>query len=133
MRHGVVALAAIVLGLTTACQGGDELAQTVAELQAVKQAVVRATGHSDVQVRLAGAGGLSVSLINSPLMALPAEKRNSKALDIARVAFDSHPRRASLQSVKVAFLVRKWFLFVFGEVSSEHTFTADDLAAPPRT
>ena len=86
-----------------------------------------------MQVRLAGASGLSVSLINSALMALPAEKRNAKALDIARVAFDSHPRRASVQSVKVAFLVRKWFLFVFGEVSSAYTFPAADLVTPPKT
>jgi hypothetical protein len=133
MRHWIGGVVVIAFGLTTACQGGEALVQTVAELQAVKQAVVRATGHSDVQVKLAGAGGLSVSLINSPLMALPAEKRNSKALDIARVAFDSHPRRASLQSVKVAFLVRKWFLFVFGEVSSAYTFPASDLVTPPKT
>lgn len=133
MRHSIGVAVVMALVLAIACQGGDELAQTVAELQAVKQAVVRATGHSDVQVRLAGAGGLSVSLINSPLMALPAEKRNSKALDIARVAFDSHPRRASVQSVKVAFLVRKWFLFIFADVSSTYTFQAADLAPPPKT
>ena len=79
MRHWIRGVVLIAFGLTTACQGGDALVQTIAELQAVKQAVVRATGHSDVQVKLAGAGGLSVSLINSPLMALPAEKRNAKA------------------------------------------------------
>ena len=133
MRYGLGGAAVIAFGLATACQGGDELVQTVAELQAVKQAVVRATGHSDVQVKLADASGLSVSLINSALMALPAEKRNAKALDIARVAFDSHPRRASVQSVKVAFLVRKWFLFIFADVSSTYTFQAADLAPPPKT
>ena len=133
MRHGIGGVAAIAFGLTTACQGGDALVQTVAELQAVKQAVVRATGHSDVQVRLADAGGLSVSLTNSPLVALPAEKRHAKALDIARVAFDSYPRRAALQSLKVVFLVRKWFLFLSADVSSTHTFQAADLAPPPKT
>jgi hypothetical protein len=133
MRHWIGGVVVIAFGLTTACQGGDALVRTVAELQAVRQAVVRATGHSDVQVRLAGAGGLSVSLVNSPLMALPGEKRHAKALDIARVVFDSYPRRASLQSVKVTFLVRKWFQFIAAEVSSTHTFQAADLAPPPGT
>ena len=135
MRHGVVALAAMAFGLTTACQGGDALVRTVADLQAVKQAVVRATGHSQsgVQVKLAGTGGLSVSLINSPLMALAGEKRHAKALEIARVAFDSYPRRASLGSVKVAFLVRTGFLFLFADVSSTYTFQAADLAPRPKT
>ena len=53
MRHSIGG--AVVIALVLATRAGRDALSDGRELQAVKQAVVRATGHSDVQVKLAGA------------------------------------------------------------------------------
>ena len=97
MRHGVVALVVIALGLTTACEGRTRGRRRSRDLHAVKQAVVKATGHPAVKAKLTNGrflGGLDDELAVRQLC--PTTHVDAKAQDIARVAFDAYPPRASL-------------------------------------
>ncbi len=128
MRRLIIGL---VVGAAASGAGCRDVVATAAELQAVRQAVIRTTGHTAVEARLIGTGGLSIRMINSPLMVLPPVTRQEKAREIAGVGFRAYPGRASLPAVKVVFLVRKSFLFFSTDVSSEYTFPAADLADRP--
>ena len=126
--RGVVALS----GALVACDTSRAVLGALAELQAVQSEVVKAIGEDNVRVNLHNNSYLSVGVINSPLRKLPDELRRAKAKEIAKVAFQSLPSRASLKSVSVAFVIHKsYFLFFnYNDATDSFAFTPEELTQP---
>jgi hypothetical protein len=110
------------------------------DLQPVYRELANA-GYTDVGVSImkdfsANEALLTVSLVNSPLKALPAAQKNAKALEIARIAYKSYPSASTLRRVIVTFTVyRSYFfgMFTYNNSSDGVSFEIPQLTegAPP--
>jgi hypothetical protein len=124
MRFGATPLLATSL-LLSSCSAAREITKTVGEIQAVQQAVQQKLGKDIIGVTLMNGTSLNVNLVNSPLKTLPQTKKQAKAAEIARVAYDSYTNRSHLKNVRVTFAVVATTLVVVTTNDSSDTFTFD--------
>ena len=125
----IVSQIAVTVLLLSGCGAPRSGAATLDELLVVQREVGHAVGGGEVRVNVGNGRHLTVSLVNSPLKELPASRRHVKALEIARLAYDSYASRASLESVDVTFVVRRTYLRVFNysDATDHVRFTVRDL------
>jgi hypothetical protein len=96
---------------------------TLRDLQKVQRDLAKALGDNEIRVNLSNGRFLSIGVVNSPLKALPADQRNAKALDLARIAYRSYPSRSALNGISVAFVTHRSYLGVFNYDDSRDTFS----------
>ena len=122
-RHVVpIGLLAALVALVS-CKAIHEMQGTLLDLQKVQQELAKALGRDEIRVFLNNGRFLSISVVNSPLNGLPADQKRAKALEIARLAYDSYPSRSVLQIVKVTFAVHRSYLGVFSYDNSMDSFS----------
>ena len=122
MRRSISGWCAILLLLLAGCGGAKEALGVLGELQTVAQEVAKATGHQTVRANLMNGHALSIGMVNSPFGVLPEEQRRSKAREIASVAYHSFKSRASVDTVTVAFVVHRQYLFFFNYTNALDSF-----------
>jgi hypothetical protein len=102
------------------------------DLVVIQTQLVKVLGYSDIRVNLMNGAFLKVEVANSPLNDLPAEQKKTKAIEIARVAFNADPSRSELKSVSVAFAIHRSYLlgfFTYDNSSDAFSFEVADLVA----
>jgi hypothetical protein len=121
----------MLAGLVLAgCNTVTDTAKLLGDLYNVRMAVVRATGHQAVQARIRNDTTLLVKLINPPFIAMPADAKQAKAREIARVAIAAYPSRASLDTVAVEFAATtRWFVILVFDATETFTFKAAELGS----
>jgi len=118
-----VAVLTLTLALLSSCSGLQKIADSVNEIQAVQQAVMKIVGKDIVGVTLMNGSNLNVNLVNSPFKKLPDAEKQAKAAEIAKVAYDSYSARAQLKAVRVTFAVVSTTLVVVTTNDSTDSFT----------
>jgi hypothetical protein len=100
-----------------------EMQRTLQDVQRVQQELARQLGHSDIRVLLSNQRFLNISVVNSPWKTLSAVKKNAKALEIARLAYESW--------VSVTFAGHRSYLgvFAYDDATDSFSFGALQLAA----
>jgi hypothetical protein len=117
------------------CGGLHEMQGALQDLQKVQQDLVKATGRDDIRVSLNNGSLLSISVVNSPWKELPLEQKRTKALEVARIGYNSYASRSALRAVSVNFAVHRSYagIFTYDESGDSFSFEAPQLtgAAPP--
>lgn len=106
-RHRML-LICLVLSVVSlgVCKGFRELSAELGELSRLQAQLQQQTGEAGLTINLNNARYLSVSFINSPLAKLPSDQKRTKALEVARLAYNDWPKRDELASVSVVFQSR---------------------------
>ena len=127
---GLVALSVVLVS----CGGVHRMMGTLEDLQKVQRDVGKALGGGEVRVQLNNDRVLSVGVMNSPLKTAPADQRKAKALELARIAYESYPSRSALKSVSVSFGTHRSYLgvFTYDESGDAFGFEASQLASEGR-
>ena len=108
--------------LFTSCGTVREAAGTIGELQQVRQALSTKLNTSDVGVNLSNGQYLTISLVNSPLKALPSDEKKTKAHELAELGYRSYSQASSLTQVTVVFVVQRSYLGVLNYTDSNDAF-----------
>ena len=122
MRGVMVGWCAGALLLLTGCQSAKQGLGVLGELQSVATDVAKATGHQTVRVNLMNGHALGIGMVNSPFGSLSEDQRRAKAREIATVAYRSFTSRASIDTVTVAFVVHRQYLFFFNYTNALDSF-----------
>ena len=124
-------LAAVVV--LTSCSGVQKVSTAFKDIVTVQAALVRALGLNQIRVLLAGQF-LNVGIVNSPLHDLSVDEKKAKALEIARLAYNTFPSRSELKDIIVTFAVHRSYLGIFNFDDSRDSFNFDvtDLTREPR-
>jgi hypothetical protein len=96
----------LFLLLLVACSGFRQLSTELSELSRLQTQLQQQTGQADLSINLNNGRYLSVSLNNSTLAKLPSDQKRTKALEVARLAYNDWPKRGELASVSVVFQSR---------------------------
>jgi hypothetical protein len=89
-----------------ACNGLRDLSAELVELSRLQTQLQQQTGQAGLTINLNNARYLSVSFVNSPLAQLPPDQKRTKALEVARLAYNDWSKRDELASVSVVFQSR---------------------------
>jgi hypothetical protein len=121
----------ILLALLVSCSGVHEMAATLQDLQKVQRDLAKELGNNEIRVNLNNGRFLSIGVVNSPLRALPADQRNAKALELARIAYNSYPSRSALNSISVTFASHRSYLgvFTYDDYRDAFSFEASQLTS----
>jgi len=111
--------------LFTSCSGGRQMVSTLKDLQIVTMQLVAALHHDQIRVFLNNGHFLSVGVINSPWNSLPPDQKKTKALEIARVAYQAYPSRSELKSVIVTFGTHETYFGIVNYDNSTDSFAFD--------
>jgi hypothetical protein len=104
LRQRVVMIAGLViLAASAGCGGFRGVVSEIGDLQRLQQQLQQQTGQNDIAINLNNGGYLSVRLVNSPWKNLPADQKQAKSLELARLAYNDWPKRADLDSVSVTY------------------------------
>jgi hypothetical protein len=117
-----IGLLAALVALVS-CKAIHEMQGKLQDLQRVQQELSRALRHDEIRVLLSNDRFLNISVVNSPLRALPVDQKSAKALEIARLAYDSYSSRSALQRVTVTFAVHRSYLGIFTYDNSTDSFS----------
>jgi|ERR1700682_2235630 len=132
-RHVVpIGLLAALVALVS-CKAIHEMQGTLLDLQKVQRELAKALGRDEIRVFLSNGRFLNISVVNSPLNGLPADQKRAKALEIARLAYDSYASRSVLQIVTVTFAVHRSYLGVFSYDNSTDSFSFEIHQLTPGT
>lgn len=85
------------------CNGFRELSAELGEISRLQSQLQQQTGQAAVSVDLNNGRYLNVSFINSPLAKIAPDQKKTKALQVARLAYNAWPKRGELASVTVIF------------------------------
>jgi hypothetical protein len=134
-RHAAVLVFLVMTVVLVSCNGVHQLAGTLQDLQKVQADLAKALNYDQIRVNLINGDVLQLAVVNSPWNELPADRKQAKALDIARLAYNSYPSRSALHSVTVAFAVHRSYLGVFNYDDSRDSlgFEIPQLMAEPQT
>lgn len=77
-----IGLLAALVALVS-CKAIHEMQGKLQDLQRVQQELSRALRHDEIRVLLSNGRFLNISVVNSPLRALPVDQKSAKALEIA--------------------------------------------------
>jgi hypothetical protein len=119
------------LSTLISCKSIHEMQGTLQDVQRVQHGLVRQLGSIEIRVLLSNHRFLNISVVNSPWKSLPAIEKNAKALEIARLAYNSYRSRSDLDRVSVTFAVHRSYLGVFTYDNSTDSFSFEtrELAA----
>jgi len=101
-RFLIVSFVAILM-LLPACTRLRELKGQIGELMQLRANLQQQTREDAVEVHLNNGTHLVVSLLNSSLAKLPTDKKQAKALEIAKYAYQDWPQRDGLTKITVVF------------------------------
>jgi hypothetical protein len=118
-------MAACSAVLMTSCSGLATVAGKLEGVRTVQSEVVKAVGSQNVRVNVQNDRYMTVGLVNSPLKALPTDARRAKAFELARLAYNTYPERASLQQVAVVYVVHRSYLLFFKVTDATDSFRFD--------
>jgi hypothetical protein len=100
----------------------------------VQSDLTRLTGQNDIRVVLNNGSLLGISVMNSPLRDLPVAQKRAKALEIARLAYNSYRSRTDLRGESVVFGFHRDYLGIFRYDNSTdiYRFEISDLSTDHR-
>jgi hypothetical protein len=101
-RFLIVSVVAILM-LLPACTRLRELRGQFGDLMQLRANLQHQTGEDAVEVHLNNGTYLIVSLLNSSLAKLPTDRKQAKALEIAKYAYQDWPQRDALTKITVVF------------------------------
>lgn len=130
-RLALIGSVAAALALSTGCDAADGTRKAHADLSPVRHAVRHRLGSPAVEVRIADATMLSVTVVNNPIHLRPAHERQAQARELAKVAYDAYPERATLAGVKIAYVARGSFALLSVSAFETHRFEPASLQRAP--
>lgn len=135
LRHflGVCAVGGSLL--LASCDSVRQVTSTLGDLQQVQGEIRKSLNNEQLLVNLMNGRTLTLSLVNSRLKDLPGDQKKAKALEIAQLAYQTYPSRASLETVRVIFVVNRTYAFIlhFTDGTDAYNFTPADLSPAPRS
>ncbi len=113
------------------CNTVRDMAGTLGELNEVRNAVAKSTGHRDVGVHLQNGQYLTLSFVNSPWNGAGKVEQQAKAREFAKAAFVAMPKRERLSQINVSFVTRRSLVvFHFTNVRGVYAFPVSEFAEP---
>src|SRR5579863_6022469 len=110
MRRALYSITLVTSLVLVSCSSVHNLKNTLQDLVTVQSQLVKALGDGEVRINLNNGSFLAVGVVNSPLNDLSKDRKKAKALEIARLAFDSYPSRSALTAVSVSFGIHRSYL-----------------------
>jgi hypothetical protein len=95
---------------------------TLNDVLKVQAELSKSLGYDQIRVNITNGHFLNIALVNSPWKDLPADQKNAKALEIARLAYRIYPSQSDLMAVSVTFAVHRTYLGVFNYDDSRDSF-----------
>jgi hypothetical protein len=124
-----------VLVVLASCSGVHQVLGTLQDLQKVQGELEKALGYNEIRVNLNNSHFLNIAVVNSPWRELPADQKNAKAVEIARLAYGSYPSRSALSAVSVTFAVHRTYVgfFNYDDSGDSYGFEIPQLTAESPT
>ena len=131
-RQGVVLIAApVTVAASAGCGGFRGVLSEVGDLQQLQQQLRQQTGQNDIAISLNNDRYLSVRLVNSPWKNSPADQKQAKSFDLARLAYNDWPKRTDLDSVSVTYETHESIGPLYYDNALDSTeFTISQLTSP---
>jgi surface antigen len=121
---------ALVFLFLCSCGKMQELQGTLKDLQTTTVQLATTFGFNGISVNLMNGEILQIAAINSPWQTLSPPEKNTKALAMARLAYETYPSRAAIQWVNVSFVTSGSYVGIvhYSNTTDSFRYPKDELA-----